>query len=229
MSKPTIEEIRNVFLSTSTATVGDVLRGMGNPAIVCDPEIRSVRPGWKFCGQAYTLQYRPFRKGDKSEERKIVEMPKEYGVVVLATYPSMRYQLFWGENMNMQARATGAIARVVDGLTRDIKEHIEADFPLFTRSRTSGPVWGANVPNSAAADVPVVFGGIRCDPRDIVMGDDDGIIIVPREEAEKSLPHIPWTIDYEERMSKASSKADWNARAKLIAEHNEYYERLSKL
>src|SRR3990170_7314376 len=107
MAKPTLDEIIKVFLKGSTAMVGDVLRAMGNPAIVCDPEIRSAQPGTRFCGQAYTLQYRPYRKGDKSEERKIIELPKTQGVIVLATHPSLRDEGFWGDNMNSQARATG--------------------------------------------------------------------------------------------------------------------------
>lgn len=234
----TLEQIRAVLLKTSTATVGDVLRGMGNSVIVCDPAIKSAKPGWKFCGQAYTLQYLPYRKGDTSskdgpEERKTIEMPKTYGVVVIATCPALRNGQYWGENKTAQAKASGAIARVVDGLSRDTREHIELDFPLFLRGSTSGAVLGspdfAPKTISTQANVPVVFGGVRCEPGDIVMGDDDGIIIIPRVEAEKALPHILWMIDYEERLGKASKDADFEARAKLKAEHDEQFKKLKNL
>jgi 4-hydroxy-4-methyl-2-oxoglutarate aldolase len=229
MPKPTLEEIRKVFLKGSTAMVGDVIRAMGNPAIVCDPEIKSAKLGTRFCGQAYTLQYRPFRKGDKSEDRKIIEMKKTQGVIVLATYPSIRDEGYWGDNMNSQARAMGAIARVTDGLTRDVKEHVDTDFPLFFRGAASGPVWGLTKPISSVAQVPVVFGGVRCEPGDIVMGDDDGVIIIPLAEAEKSLSQVEWKIEFEERMGKASKAGDFKARAVLVVEQQEHMKKLKDL
>ena len=229
MSKPTLDEIIEVYMKASTAVVGDIIRSMGNPAIVCDPKIKSAKPDWRFCGQAYTLQYQPYRKGDVDEVRKLIEKPKEKGVVVVATYDSIKDLVYWGDNMNSQAKATGAIARIVDGNSRDIRDHIEDDFPLFLRNATSGAIYGVYKPISNIVNVPVVFGGVRCEPGDIVMGDDDGIIIVPRKEAEKSLSHILWKIEMEKKLGDASRKADWKARGKIMKEQKDYMAKLKDL
>jgi len=230
MSKASIEEIKRVYLEASTAQVGDVIRAMGHMGIVCDPAIRPIKLGLRFCGQAYTLQYVPHRKGDQDVGRKFRSSAMPHGVPVLAT-SGIIDQVLWGENMMNMSRHGGAVAHVVDGYLRDLSAYLQMDFPVFCRGVTSGPVRGVEIPTTAIAmNVPVVCGGVRCDPGDIVLGDDDGVIIVPRQAAEKSVPHVKWFANFEkDKWGPACSTADLDEVTKLTKQKKEYLDKIFNL
>jgi regulator of RNase E activity RraA len=230
MSKQTVEKIVETYLTASTAQVGDVIRATGHPCIVVDPAIKAIKQGMRFCGQAFTLQYMPRRRGDVDVGSQFRGSPMPYGVPVLAT-SGITNQMYWGENMTNVTRKSGAIARVCDGYTRDSTAYIESNFPVFCRGVASGAVKGVEIPMVAIAkDVSVVCGGVRCEPRDIVMGDDDGVIIVPRDVAEKSVPHVGWFLKFEEEeWGPACADVDWPEIRRLAKEKKEYFDTIKDL
>lgn len=88
----------------------------------------------------------------------------------------------WGGLMTAGAVANGLTAAVLDGAVRDISE-IRRDFgfPVYARSACPGTTLGRA--KTIASQVPVEVGGILVHPGDIVVGDVDGVVVVPRDHA----------------------------------------------
>lgn len=91
----------------------------------------------------------------------------------------------WGELLSTAAQASGARGAIVDGHVRDLRRMTAMGFPVHAR--------GARVHDSRDrqrvidVDVPVSIGGVLFRPGDIVVADEDGIVVVPREVEEEAL------------------------------------------
>lgn len=103
-------------------------------------------------------------------------------VIVVATGGSRR-NAPWGELLSTAAVARGARGAVIDGLVRDVRRIQELGFPVFAAgmkpvdSKGRGQVVGYNV--------PVQCGGVLVRPGDLVVGDLDGIIVVPADRVDE--------------------------------------------
>lgn len=90
----------------------------------------------------------------------------------------------WGGVQAMAARRRKIAAVIVDGAIRDVAEMRRSRFPVFCKGVVpTGPHkgWGDSV------NVPIQCGGVPVNPGDLIVGDDDGVVVVPREEAEEVL------------------------------------------
>ena len=86
-----------------------------------------------------------------------------------------------GELMATTAQVRGIAGAVIDGGARDVDEITRLGFPVFARSISPASIIGRQV--SVAGQVPVVCAGIAVRPGDYIMGDMDGVVVVPRERA----------------------------------------------
>ena len=86
----------------------------------------------------------------------------------------------WGELTTIEAQGKGVRGLVVDGLVRDIAEISALKFPVFARG-TTPRVAGRN--NLGEVNVAIHCGGVSVSPGDIVIGDQDGVVIVPGRKA----------------------------------------------
>jgi regulator of RNase E activity RraA len=91
----------------------------------------------------------------------------------------------WGEVMTMASRRRGCRGAVIDGGVRDTSKVLALDFPVFCRYRTSNGMLGRF--RLQAWDIPVQIGGVDISPGDVVFGDADGVIVVPRGIAHQVL------------------------------------------
>jgi regulator of RNase E activity RraA len=89
----------------------------------------------------------------------------------------------WGELLSTAAKARGAAGVVMDGLTRDVRQIREMRFPVFAGG--IGPLDSKGRGKILAIDVPVDVGGVRACPGDLVFGDADGVVVVPREAEDR--------------------------------------------
>ena len=205
------------FRELLTANVADVLRCMAYPAQVVDSAILALKDDWKVCGRAFTLENLPARSG----ERNIYHgAPPDYspGDVVVHSYWST-----CGTVHISAAKMKGAVGFVIDGSYRDIPEHLRLfpDFPVFCRrglsERSSNP--GASHPSFLtqwvhAYNVPINCGGVRVEAGDIIVGDADGVVVVPREIEEDVLK---FAISYQE-MDNGLVRANLEGDPKAIEE-----------
>ena len=87
----------------------------------------------------------------------------------------------WGDIMTQYAGIRKIAATVIDGVCRDVMKALGDGYPLFTRGRFMRT--GKDRVEVAAVNVPVFIGTARVAPRDIVMADANGVVVVPRQRA----------------------------------------------
>ena len=153
---------------TATATASDAMER--SQAMV--GAIKPVRPGLKLCGQARTVQA---MVGDNSALHLAVSLARP-GEVVVVDAGGHEDNAVWGDILTSAAIARGIAAVVIDGATRDVARIRELGFPVFCRAIVPrGPHKGFG----GVIDGPVAVGGVPVGPGELVLGDDDGITVVP--------------------------------------------------
>ncbi|MDA4112242.1 MAG: RraA family protein, partial [Thaumarchaeota archaeon] len=85
----------------------------------------------------------------------------------------------WGELMSTAARARGARAAVIDSCVRDVKKIFAINFPVFATA--IAPLDSNGRGRAVAYDVPVMCGGVLVNTGDLIMGDYDGVVVIPRK------------------------------------------------
>lgn len=183
-----------------TAVVGDIMDKMGFLHQFLPPQIKPLRDDFFLAGRAMTVleadnysqssSNNPILRKSFGLMLEALDDLKEHEVYI-CTGSSPNYAL-WGELMSARAIKLGAAGAVVDGYSRDTKGILELNFPTFSYGNYAQD----QAPRGKVIDfrVPVEIKGVHIDPGDIVIGDIDGVCIVPK--------HIE-----EEVISKAIEKA----------------------
>lgn len=172
-----------------TALVGDVLDKLGFTHQFLSPQIKPLRHDMVIIGRAMTvLEADVFSESEENTNNPMMKKP--FGImfealdslqddeVYICSGASYRYAL-WGGLMSTRAIQLNAAGAVVDGYSRDTNEIESLNFPTFsmgTYAQDQGP-------RGKVIDyrVPIEFNGIRVNPGDIVFGDRDGVLIIPKE------------------------------------------------
>ncbi|WP_210769251.1 RraA family protein [Occultella kanbiaonis] len=170
----------------STAIVNDVLRSEGLLDQTLPHEIVPLQEGMRIAGFAFTISGERSRDGanDMPDRAAMLEAIPDGAVCVWATGGDNE-SAQWGEVMTMAAIRRGCRGAVIDGGVRDTDKVLPQKFPVFTRYRSSNGMMGRFRLTSWGTDI--VIGGVTIRPGDLVLGDLDGVIIVPAELAERVL------------------------------------------
>jgi len=91
---------------------------------------------------------------------------------------------FWGSCIALIARDRGIVGLVIDGGCRDVGEIRKERFPVFCRGIGRTETIGRQELRPEDVNVPISVGGVLVEPGDFVMGDDDGVVVIPRELAD---------------------------------------------
>jgi regulator of RNase E activity RraA len=156
-----------------------------------DPGIQS-RSGRPLCGLAVTVNARP---GDNLMVHKALQLAEPGDIVVVSTNGNTTSAVF-GELMCRTAVARGLGGIVVDGAVRDAEGMTALGFPAFSRTVTPG---GCDKDGPGEINVAVSCGGVAVHPGDIVVGDRDGIAVIPRADAPGVLELVRALVSNEER------------------------------
>jgi regulator of RNase E activity RraA len=167
-----------------TCVVGDVMDKLELQHQFLPPQIRPLRADMVLVGRAM-----PVLAVDVFAEKVIGTanqlMAKPFGLMLEAlddlranevyvnTGSSPRNAL-WGELMSIRARKLGSSGAVLNGYTRDTKAILDLNFPTFS--------WG---PYGQDFRVPLEIGAVRLRPGDILLGDIDGVCVIPTEAADE--------------------------------------------
>lgn len=160
----------------STATLYEA---SASAAHVCDPELRAVWPGARVAGPAFTVH--GIGGDNLALHRAVAAAPA--GSVLVVDLQGARHG-HWGEILAVAARQRGILGLVVDGGVRDVAEQAELGFPVFARHVT---VVGTGKEHPGQFDAPVRVGGAVVRPGDLVVGDADGVVVVPADAVEETL------------------------------------------
>lgn len=143
----------------------------------------------RFVGEALTLRYIPMREdldhpdvyGDPEHpQRKAIETARPGSVLVIDCRGDARAGSLGGI-LAARLRARGAAAVVTDGAVRDAGELAAGPLPVFAAGRSAGI--SLSVHHAADFDVPIACAGVAVFPGDVLVGDEDGVVAVPRHLA----------------------------------------------
>jgi len=147
-----------------------------------DPGMKN-RTGLALCGVAITVSARP---GDNLMVHKALEVASPGDILVVSTNGNTTSAVF-GELMCHSAMAVSLGGIIVDGAIRDVDALAAMGFPAFSRVVNPG---GCDKDGPGEINVPISCGHTAVLPGDIVLGDADGIAVVPLADAEEVLERV---------------------------------------
>jgi regulator of RNase E activity RraA len=177
----------NAFRGLASSNVADAM-GRFN---FMDPGIKP-RSGLPLCGLAVTVNARP---GDNLMVHKALQLAEPGDIVVVSTNGNTTSAVF-GELMCRTAVAQRLGGLVVDGAIRDAPGIAALGFPAFSRALTPG---GCDKDGPGEINVAISCGGAVVHPGDIIVGDSDGIAVVPSADAAEVLELVRALVKNEER------------------------------
>lgn len=117
-------------------------------------------------------------------ELKAVDECRPDDVLIAAAGGSMHSGV-WGELLSTAAKNSGCVGAIVDGAVRDVARMTEMHFPVFARGTCIYD--SLNRQRVIDLDVPVEIAGVRFCPGDLVLADEDGVVVVPKEIEVKAI------------------------------------------
>lgn len=170
IDRPNVELLQQLA-KYSTCNISD---GM-NKLYSMDCGIRQIFPCHQFVGPAITVKV---RSGDNFMLHKAIGLVKPGDVLVVDTQQCNSYAVC-GDLMVSCMAKLGVAGLVVDGTVRDIETLRQIGMPIFAR----GTVCGAGDKDGPGEiNFPVSCGGVVVNPGDIVMGDENGVVVIPQND-----------------------------------------------
>ena len=166
-----------------SGVISDVLDGMGFTEQAMSSDIRPLYPEAAVVGRAATMlsaDVYELEVDTLEGEINAIDALKE-GEVLLATTNGSKRAALWGELLSTASRARGSRGAIIDGLTRDVRQIIEMKFPVFASGIR--PISSKGRCSIIDFGCKIECGGVQVNPGDLVFGDIDGVVIIPREVA----------------------------------------------
>ncbi len=182
-------------------------------AILCDvfgrrgtlnARVQGLNPTMQVAGPAFTVEVRP---GDNLMFHVALALAQPGDVIIVDGKGDDTCALF-GELMVSQAEAAGLAGFVVDAACRDTDTLAKGNFPIFAAGRNPcGPTKGLN----GTIGKPVSVAGVAVQPGDLVLGDADGVVVIPRLDVDKVL------VAAEKKLAEENVRLEEIARGELVS------------
>jgi 2-keto-4-pentenoate hydratase/2-oxohepta-3-ene-1,7-dioic acid hydratase in catechol pathway/regulator of RNase E activity RraA len=176
------EELLAGLREVSTATLASLLRKRGLNGLTLDG-LRSTRPGARLAGYARTVRYLPLREdlfathgGGMNAQRRAIEEIRPGEVLVIEARGDQTAGTI-GDILALRAQVRGAAGVVTDGAIRDSAALAALEIPVYHAAVHPAVLGRRHVPWEA--DVTVACAGVTIQPGDIVVGDADGVVVLP--------------------------------------------------
>lgn len=186
--------IAEQFKEIPTTCISDTMQGLNNLA----PSIKPLKDEYRVAGRAFTVK---MPVGDNKVFLRAIREAQP-GDVIVVDAKGDTYRAIAGDFVVGLAQTLGINGIVVDGVIRDVEGIKNLNFPVFCKGTTvaaSGKAgWGE-------INVPISCGGTTILPGDIIVGDADGVIVVPQareqEILKKSLEKVEFDLKRAEKVS----------------------------
>lgn len=179
------------FQKISSATVCEAMNSRG----ALSSFIHSIARGMRICGPVLTVK---FDCDDNLMIHKAMDIAEEGDIIVAACGKNME-KAVWGELMTVSALARGIQGFVTDSYVRDSEQIIGMGFPVFARGFS---IRGTSKEKLRQINFPIYLTEILVNPGDLIIGDDDGIVVIPISEVKEVLAKSISRIDKESQIKK---------------------------
>jgi len=200
MPAPTLTER---LAACYTGAVHDVLRMMGHDNIVLPPQIKAIAPGTKLAGPVWTVAGHIDRTKSRHETllgwcTLLAHAPAAHVVVC---QPHNHEVALMGELSAQTLKARGVLGYVVDGGSRDTDLVLEQRFPVFCSFLTPSDIVERWIPDRFGE--PVTIGRVTIASGDYLLGDRDGVVIIPAKLAVEVVARTEEVVSTESEMRRA--------------------------
>ncbi|HEX3961374.1 MAG TPA: RraA family protein [Trebonia sp.] len=171
----TAQEEKHPLARYSAATISDALDRLARPGSMLG--IAPLFDGARLCGRAFTVRYvtagsPPGTVGDYLDD-------VAPGEVVVLDNGGRTDCTVWGDILTAMAADRGVAGTVIDGVCRDVQRALGTGYPVYSRGRFMRT--GKDRVEVSDVGRPVSIGGVQVRPGDLLVGDADGVVAVPRE------------------------------------------------
>jgi len=183
------QEVLNGLREVSTATLSAVLRKRGLNTLTLDG-LRSTRPEQKMAGYARTVRYLPLREdlsgaqGPMNAQKRAIEALRPGEVLVIEARGESTAGTI-GDILALRAQVRGAAGIVTDGAIRDSAALAGLDIPVYHAAVHPAVLGRRHVPWETG--ITVACAGVTIQPGDLLVGDTDGVVVLPPEIAAEVL------------------------------------------
>lgn len=176
------DEIRSMLNSVATATITGHLQGRGIRNVFLSG-LKPTRPEMRMLGYALTLRYLPLREDRRKElagginpQRQASEYCGPDDIIVMEARGVADAGTI-GDIFALRAQRRGAAGVITDGALRDTPAIQQMEFPVYHQS-SHAATWGRHhMP--LACNVPIACAGVAIFPGDILVGDGEGVVVIP--------------------------------------------------
>lgn len=164
-----------------TATISDALDKLGIKGQCLGIKPRSH--DFKMTGRAFTILYGPAGVEPGTVGDYIDDL--EPGSVVVLDNGGREDATVWGDILTWLAHKNGVAGTVIDGACRDVHMCLKLGYPIYSRSYSMRT--GKDRVQVDGTNLPVNIGNARVYPGDLMRGDSDGVVVIPKQYEEKVL------------------------------------------
>ena len=182
-------QLVQAFRGLPVANISDCMARMSSGG----PRLRPMHKGGYLAGPALTVRTRP---GDNLMIHKALTLAKPGDVIVVDAGGDLTNALF-GEIMVATSVKIGLAGIVLNGAVRDCEEIGQGDFPLYAAGVTHR---GPYKDGPGEINVPIAIDGMVIEPGDLIVGDADGLLCIPFDDAEELLAATRKKMDAEKKM-----------------------------
>jgi 4-hydroxy-4-methyl-2-oxoglutarate aldolase len=166
------KQLVEAFRELPTAVVSDAMGRQNSMR----HDMKPLFPGARLCGPALTVKSYP---SDNLMPHKALQIAQPGDVLVIEAGHHLESAL-WGDLISRSAQVRGVEGVVIDGGVRDRDDIAKLGLPVFCTAVLPG---GTYKSNPGSINIPVSVAGLPVTPGDIVLGDSDGVVVVPRDQA----------------------------------------------
>lgn len=162
----------------STAEISDALDACGIEGALLN--INSLAPGMKLIGPAYTIQYQPNIKPSTTFKNaaNYIDAVPEHAVIIIDNNGDTTCTV-WGEILTQVAQQKHIAGTVVHGAVRDIGYIRNKQYPVFCNAVSMRS--GKNRVHKTKEQRPLIINNVTVNPGDIIVGDDNGVLVIPKD------------------------------------------------
>jgi len=180
-------ELYKVFGMVSTPNISDAMHRL--------PAMNGIRPVWhgsRMVGKAVTVRTYP---GDWAKTVEAIDIAGSGDVLVIDAAGAE--VAVWGELASWSCKMKEIVGVVIDGGIRDVEDIQEMKFPAFSRYITSA----AGEPKGfGEINIEIECGGIKVSPGDWIVGDDNGVMVIPKDKAQEMANRAMDVLERENRI-----------------------------